>query len=70
VVEEHADGGHVLLEGGGRQAVGLGDFEIVTNVQGTDVLYARPPAILQKRDDVKAAFYAVVPGITTRSTCA
>jgi hypothetical protein len=27
--EEHADGGHVLLEGGGRQAVGLGGSQIV-----------------------------------------
>jgi integrase len=28
VVEEHADGGHVLLEGGGRQAIRFGRFEI------------------------------------------
>src|SRR5215813_47616 len=37
VVEEHADGGHVLLEGGGRQAVGLGGFEVVAHIQRTNV---------------------------------
>ena len=29
MVEQHADGGHVLLEGGGRQAVGLRRFQIL-----------------------------------------
>ena len=31
VVEEHADGRHVLLQGGGRQAIGLGGFKIVAS---------------------------------------
>jgi hypothetical protein len=40
VVDEHVDGGHVLLQGGGRQAVGLGRFQVITHVEGADVLHA------------------------------
>jgi hypothetical protein len=36
VVERHAHGRHVLLEEGGRRAVGLGGLEIVAGVEGTD----------------------------------
>jgi hypothetical protein len=48
VVEEHADGCHVLLQRGGREVVGLGGFEIVAHIEGTDVLYARPTAIFEE----------------------
>jgi hypothetical protein len=34
MVEQNADGGHVLREGGGGQAVGLGGVQIVTDVEG------------------------------------
>jgi hypothetical protein len=44
--EEHADGGHVLLEGGGRQAVGLDRFEIV--FQRADVLDALFAAVFEE----------------------
>src|SRR5215813_7901019 len=39
-IEQHADSGHVLLEGGGREAVGLCCFQVVAHIEGTDVLYA------------------------------
>src|SRR5262245_38283285 len=51
VVEEHADGGHVLLEGGGRQAVGLGGLEIVAHVEGADVLHALLAFVLQEGEE-------------------
>jgi hypothetical protein len=47
----HTDGGHVLLEGGGRQAVGLRGVKIVAHVEGADVLHALPAAILQEREE-------------------
>jgi hypothetical protein len=48
VVEQHAHGGHVLLEGGGRQAIGLGGFQVVTDVERADVLHALLAAVLQE----------------------
>src|SRR5262245_11774779 len=60
VIEEHADGLHVLLEGGGRKAVRLGGFEIVARVERTDVLYALLAAILQERKE-RAERPAVCP---------
>jgi hypothetical protein len=45
VVEQHAHGGHVLLEGGGRQAVGLRRFQVVAHIEGADILHALPAAI-------------------------
>src|SRR5262245_46976679 len=47
-VKEHANGGHMLLERGGRQAIGFGGFEIVAHVERADVLYARPAAVLRE----------------------
>jgi hypothetical protein len=63
VVEEHADGGHVLFEGGGRQAVGLGSFDVVANIEGTDVLYARPAAVLEEGEERAERPAVGFPGI-------
>jgi hypothetical protein len=46
--QQHAHGGHVLLEGGGRKAVDFRCFEIVADVEGADVLHALPAAVLQE----------------------
>jgi len=68
VVDEHVDGGHVLLQGGGREAIGLGGFEVVAHIEGTDVLYARPPAVLEEgeeraeRSAVRSSRVVVVDG--------
>ena len=68
VVEQHADGGHVLLEGGGRQPIGLGRVEIVADVEGADVLHTVLAAVLQegeersKRPAVGSARVVVVDG--------
>ena len=51
VIEEHADGGHVLLEGGGRKAIGLGGLQIVAHIEGPDVLHALLAAVLEEGEE-------------------
>jgi hypothetical protein len=51
VVEELADGGHVLLEVGGRKVVGLRRFAIVAHVERADVLHAHPAAVLEEGEE-------------------
>jgi hypothetical protein len=48
MVEQRANGGHVLLEGGGRQAVGLGGLQVVAHVEGADFLDALLAAVLEE----------------------
>src|SRR5262249_41957837 len=50
-VEEHADCGHVLLEGGGPKAIGFGRVERVAPVERADILHALFAAALQERKE-------------------
>src|SRR5215471_10367083 len=55
VYPRNTDGGHMLLQGSGRKAVGLGSLEIVAHVEGTDVLHALLTAALEEGEETSPA---------------
>jgi hypothetical protein len=51
VVEQHAHGGHVLLQCRRRQSISLGGLQIVAHVEGADVLYSLSAAVLKEGEE-------------------